>query len=717
MVETHHIKLAVCTVLFSCVLMLCCCNKKKQPEGNPGQPAVTEKTELDILEATENRKLDLKVTGDQSNSMTLEFIVRSNRPIVVRLEPGYLATCTDFGALPDKLIVEKHEFKLEPKQHITKTVRALNTEYPASSAGGEKLEFKLEKLPPDEPLARVASYLINNPDIAEKTALIASWAAAEKMSFVMLRALRLEGSEEPFASGRGYLDALEVLRKAGVRIANLRFSLETERVILDYSDILKRHDRKDSLDAIENLRWFHGVQRATSVLVALLEDEEDALLRERAAEALGESGLESVKETLYQTLELDPVRTVRRAAAFALAKLGELTAVPLAIMFIGDKGLEKKEVRLVTDRLRETTGIDAGNWEARDWEIWWVTKSGWDWLESKGADVERAKRIMNAQRRAAHDPGAEAASSLQTEDTEALLEFLRNLHSKEGRDQLDNTSVFDKVVEIGKNTRDAGVALNVVWILREVKDAPRREKAKMALVEMLSKKENHITYENIIALLAEWKVKEAVEPLVYLVEDEKYGDAAVDALEKITGKMLGSKKRADWEKLLAGHSTGIKEDFIKRLKESEGKELLQVLSDLGSSRYKRLWTDPNVYETLVGISDRISTWEQVSAYVPVLTRNDKDPMTQKTLIKMAGSLENLQLKKFLLESLATCFPNGQTIDFLLDFLEKGERRLRMAVRSMLYQITGASSSERLRTKSNWLEYFSKHPAARWGRKK
>jgi HEAT repeat protein len=416
-------------------------------------------------------------------------------------------------------------------------------------------------------------------------------------------------------------------------------------------------------------------------------------------------------------MELDPARTVRRAAAFSLAVLGELTAVPLAIMFIGDKGIVEKDIRPVLNRLHEITGIGTTEWVARDWMVWWVTKGGWGWLESKGVDIARAKRIMNAQRKSGYNPEEDAASSLETDDTETLLKFLRHLSSKEGRNQLDNPKIFNKVLEIGKSTRDAVVALNVVWILREIEDPDLREKSKAVLVEMLSRKENRIAYENIIKLLSEWKVKEAVEPLVYLVEDEKYGDQAVAALEAITGKKLGSKKRVDWENLLAGHNTNIKADFLKRLKESEGKELLQALSDLGSSRYKRLWLDPEIYKTLLEISDKVSTWEQVSAYVPVLTRNDTDPATQKTLIKMTERLQDLQVKKFLLETLANHFSNGMTIDFLLDFLEKGERRLRMSVRDLLYDITGASAAERLRTKSDWLEYFSKHPAARWGKKK
>jgi len=705
--------------LLCCALVLCCCNKKQDaaPDQMPSGPSAAEKTSFDILEAIENRKLDLRVVGDESNSLTLEISVRSAQPLVVHIEPGYLASCTEFGSLPDKLIVEKHEYQLGPKQQVSKTVKALNTEYPPPSTKGKEFEFRLEKLPADEPLAQVAAYVVTSPSTAGETVMIAVWAAAEKMSFSLLQALRTEGSDEPLVTGRDYFEALEMLRKAGVRVANLRFNLEAERVVLDYSDLLKRRIRKDSLDAIDALRWFYGVPRAANVLVTLLEDEEDSLLRERAAEALGRSGLESAKEALYQTLELDPVRTVRRAAAFSLTMLGELDAAPLAIMFLGDKGLVEKDIKPVLDRLRETTGIGAESWKSRDWEVWWVTRGGWGWLDSKGVDIERVKRIMNVQRNTTQDPGAETASSLEIENTEALLEFLRNLHSKEGREQLGDPRIFEKVLEIGRKTRDAGVALNVVWILRELQDASRKDKSKATLIEMLSKKENHITYGDIIKLLAEWKVKEAVEPLVYLVEDQKYGDVAVDALETITGKKLGSKKRADWENLLAGHSTSIKADFIKRLSEGEGNELLQALSDLGSSRYKRLWTDPDVYKTLVAASGKVDTWEQVSAYVPVLTRNDKDPTTQKTLITMAGSIEDLQVKKFLLEALASYFPNGLTVAYLLDLLEKGERRMRMAIRSLLHQVTGANEAERLRTKSDWLEYFSRHPAARWGKKK
>jgi hypothetical protein len=231
----------------------------------------------------------------------------------------------------------------------------------------------------------------------------------------------------------------------------------------------------------------------------------------------------------------------------------------------------------------------------------------------------------------------------------------------------------------------------------------------------MSHKENRAALRDIISVLADWRVKEAVEQLLYMLDDKQYGDTAADALRKITGKEIEGSSRKEWEEALSHQGGKIKSDFVKRLTDSNGQELTQTLSDLASSRYRRLWPDPEVFGALLKASKRITTWEQANAFAMIVAGNKKDPRSQRILITLTGSAEDPEVRKTLITALVQHFPNGDTVDYLLDLLERNDRRLRMIVRNALYEVTGAVSSKHLKTKSDWLEYFSKHPSARWGK--
>jgi HEAT repeat protein len=322
---------------------------------------------------------------------------------------------------------------------------------------------------------------------------------------------------------------------------------------------------------------------------------------------------------------------------------------------------------------------------------------------------------MEAQHRYYRDPSSETVSKLEAEDTEALLGFLRNLNSAEGQEQLADSKVFERVIEIGLNTDNAAVALNVSWILKDVSDPTRRAQGTQALLAMLSRTGNRSAYRDMISLLGKWKAKEAVEPLLYLIEDRDYGEIAAEALEKITGKRPSRGNAEEWRKLLSTQGGSIKTDFLKRLGDDDPDALTQALSDLASNRYRSLWTDDDVYDALIKASSNITTWAQANAYVLVMAANKDKPNAQKTLIAMARSAGDFETKKSLMDSLARSFPNGNTIGLLLDLLETEDRRVRMTATSLLYEITSANAPRRLKTKSDWLEYFSKHPSARWGK--
>ena len=144
------------------------------------------------------------------------------------------------------------------------------------------------------------------------------------MSFSQLRDMTESGSDKPFLDGKQYHEAMEVLRSAGINADNLKFSFDAEDVVREYAEQLDEADRGDSLEIIELLGWFYRQPRAGQVLVDILEEDDDPVLRQRAAETLAGSGLDTVTDSLFLALELDPVKAVRRAAAFALIMLGAL---------------------------------------------------------------------------------------------------------------------------------------------------------------------------------------------------------------------------------------------------------------------------------------------------------------------------------------------------------------------------------------------------------
>jgi HEAT repeat protein len=634
----------------------------------------------------------------------------------MKLLPGYIARRTEFATSHDKMIVESPAYKFECAQKLVKKVRAYGTSYLPRLPKDRKVELRLERLGAEEPLYQAAVYLIKNPGAEEKTAQIMIWAAAEKMSFEELRKVRAPDSDTPYVTGRDYFESMRMLRRAGVEVKNLHFSLGMEKEILNNSEQLRDGGRAQYFKAIEVLGWFYREPRVANLLVEVLEEEDSPVLREKAARVLGGCGLESVRGVLLESVAGDPVKAVRRTAAFSLLMLGDVRAVPLSIMFLGDEDAEPVSAQ-VGDKLGELTGEEKKNSTSQDWELWWVTKGGWKWLESRGADVKKVKKVMEAQHRFYRKPGEEVVSVMDSKDEEAVLGWLRKLHTDKGREQLEDPEVFKKVAQLGMSTSNASVALNVAWILRSTKDSTRIEQGKNVLIEMLAKKGNRASYRDIISVLAQWKAKEAVGPLLYLIEDKEFGDVAIEALKQITGKQASGNSREEWEKLLSQHGDDVKAGFIKRLKEKDEKKLTQALSDLTASRYQRLWTDSQVYDALLKAAANIKTWEQVNAFVPIITASKDNPRSQRALTNMIEGAEDIETKRALFRALTQHFPNGDTIEYLLEVLDGKERRLRMAARDALYEITDAKAPKRLRTKSDWLEYFAKHPAARWGRQK
>lgn len=703
--------------VFMCcaALLLSCCNGDtgNQPSAKPPVP---DKSAIDILEAVQRQKLRFGVRGDRSNIVTLELNVLSSELLLINLEPGYVAKNVEFGVSHDKLIVESPTYRLEPGRQCEKEVRTYSTSYLPQPPADKAVKFQLVKGGRDDLLTQVAAYIVKNPDLEEKIATIAVWAAAEKMSFAQLKDLRGADSDEPYLTGRDYYESMEVLRKAGVRVGHLKFSFDVEDVVLKCAEQLGEADRDDSLKVIEFLGWFYKLPRAGEVLVNVLEEDDDPVLREKAAETLARCDLDSVRESLFLTLELDRVKAVRRTAAFSLLMLGDAGAVPVAIMFLGNEETTEPDAARVYQKLGELVGEGTRDWEAKDWELWWLTRGGWSWIESRGVDVQRVKKAMKAQHRFYGDPGSEAAAVTETENAEVILGWLRKLHTSEGRKLLADPAIFDRVLRMGMDTSNASVALNVAWILRATEKRERMDKSGRVLLEMLSKKENGPAYRDIISVLAQWRVKEAVEPLLYLIDDKQYGEFAEAALKRITGKDVPLGSREEWKKLLAKQGGKVKLEFVKRLNESNGKELTQVLSDLGSSRYRKLWSDPQLYEALLKVSERVRAWEQINPFILILTTNKKDPRTQRTLRRMFDAVEDFEVKRALITALEQHFPNGDTVEFLLGLLDGKDNRLKMAARSALYEVTGATSPKRLKSRSDWLGYFSKHPAARWGKR-
>jgi HEAT repeat protein len=699
-------------------MLLCSCNGKSEsgPAEKSSTPTAQDPVKLDILKAVEKRILRLEVRGGSENAIALDMKSISSQPFTITLAPGFIAKTTEYAVSHDRMIVESFTHTFKPYKELLKVVRAYGTTDSPRPPAGREVKFRLEKIASDEFLHQAAAYLIENAGTNEKIAELMIWATTEKMSFDTLRKLRAADKDKPYITGRDYFETMNLLRKAGVVVGNLQFSLDVEEVILDLANILREGDKESSLDAVANLGWFYKTPTAAEALVEILEEDSNPVLREKAAEALGHSGLESMSETLLETVASDPIKKVRQAAAFSLLTLGDLRAVPLTIMFLGDSDGSKQLPSEVARKLSELTQVKRKKLNSKEWELWWVTEGGWDWLNSHGADVDSARKAMKAQHRFIRDPGSEAASLIKSEDEEAVLEWLRKLHTEEGRRQLSNPDVFDRIIETGMKTNSPAIALNIAWILRSTEEPERIEKGKKALLEMLVKKDNRSSYRDIISVLAQWKTKKAVEPLLYLLEDKELGDFAAEALKKITGKNIKGTNREEWQKLLSKHGGSVKSKFIQRLKEKEDEKLKQALSDLASSRYQRLWSEPDIFKALLGAAENIKTWEQVNAIIPILTTHKHDPRTQSAFKQMFNNAEDLETKRALIEALAEYFPNGDIVDFMLDLLDGDKRRLKMDAREALYKITGAQWPKRLRTRSDWLEYFAKHPSARWGKK-
>jgi len=702
---------------FLAVIFLSCCNG--EPDGNPDDTSSAaigpNGSAVEILEAVEKRVLHVKATSDPGDDVELELESLYSEPIEVKLGPGYFAKCLGYKTSHDKLLVGSGKYKLSPRETVKVKITGYSMSYFPEPPAGSKLEFNLEKLRENSAASQLVGYLVENKDVDAKTAKVAVWAVAEKMSFEELRNLRKLGTGQGGVTGKDYFNAIELLREAGVKPENLKFDLDIEKAVLNAIEKLGNGSRSECVDAISFLGWFYGMEKPVGALLELMEENDDPLLRQKAAEALAGSGLKSVKEAFLLTLELDSSRTVRRAAAFSLILAGEVAAVPLAIMFLGDEDIEDSMAEQVSAKLSGLAGNGKPEWKSKEWEVWWLTSAGWAWLDSKGADTERIKEIMSAQHRFYREPGIEAVSGMSSSELAVVLDWLRKLHTTEGRKSLDDDAVFERVLDLGRETSNASVALNIAWILRDVKDSSRKERSLRVLLVMLSKKENRAAYRDVISVLEYWKAKEAVETLVYMLDDKQYSEIAARALRTITGQELDGSDREKWQKLLEKHGGGIREKFIKRLKESDGDELTQVLSDLGSNMYKKLWKDKGIFEELLSASEKIDKWEQVNAYAYLLSRNKEDSRAQKTLMEMVTQIDDLESKRVLITSLVQNFTNGETVDFLLELLDTGKGRLKMAIRQALYDVTGASTSKRLRSKSDWLQYFSEHPGARWGK--
>lgn len=711
--STKHVcQMSLPPLFFFAVLLLCSCNDRTQnPRDGSTTPGAKGNSTMDIIEAAAAGKLRFNLSSDSSSTVTLEINVISSQPLEVKFRPDYIAKCTEFGLCNDRVLIESTIYSLKPGEQVEKKIRTYRTSRLYKPPTGRKTEFRLETLSSHDPLTKFVDFLIKNPDSDEKIAEIAVWAAAEKMSFGDLHRLR-----DPLVTGKDYQASMELLHKADIRTDNLQMNIDAANALLNYTEQLAKTDRTAVLGAIEFLGWFYKIPEAAKPVIEVMEENEDHVIREKAASVLGASGLEAAREPLILTLELDAVRSVRRAAAFSLIELGDLSAVPLAIMFLGDEKAQESAVARASAKLSELTEAGSDDWKAKEWEVWWLTESGWKWLEARGAHVERVKEVMNAQHRFSRDPSAEAASAMEAEDADLVLAWLRKLHANDGRKKLEDDEVFEKVLSAGRETKNAAVALNVVWILRNSKQPARIEKGKGILLEMLSKKETRAAYKDIISVLAEWKVAQAVEPLIYLLDDKQYGKYAAEALRDITGKRISSDEREEWRSVLSQHGGKIKSEFVKRLKEAESDELTQALSDLGSNRYRKLWSDREINEALLNAWERISEWEQVNAYALILTSGEKDPRVQHTFIKIINHAEDFRIKKTLIETLAREFPNGITVELMLGLLDNPDRRAKLAAREALYEVTRATSPVRLRTKGDWLEYFSKNPAARWGRR-
>lgn len=712
---------STCRVLHSLllcgfVLLLCCCNGESgsQPGEKPATPTAGNSAAIDVLTAVEKRKLRLDVRIAPNGRIALDMRSISSQPLELAFDQGYIARCKEKAVSCDRMIVETFRHSFKPYEKLVKTLKAYGTTDSPIPAAGSRVEFYLERVDSDDPLYLAAEYLIKNSGTKEKTARLMIWAAAERMSFNTLVNIRAPSSDELYITGKDYSGAMSLLDKAGVMTRNLQFSIDKEKLLLDLTNKLREGDKTTGLKAIALLAWFYQTPGTAEVLVEVLEEGSNPAMREKAALALGESGITSMAATLLETIISDPVKNVRRAAAFSLLTLGDIRGVPLTIMFLGESNGDKLVPPEINDKLIELTGEQKTT--SGEWELWWVTEGGWDWLKSRRADIGSARNAMEAQHRFIREPASEAASLIKSEDEEAVLEWLRKLHSEEGRRKLTDPDVFDRIIEIGTKTNSAAVALNIAWILRGMKEPGQIAKGKKALLAMLAKKGNRPSYRDIISVLAQWKAMEAVELLLFLLEDKEFGEPAAEALKKITGKRINSSDPEEWQKALSEHGGSIKDDFIKRLKEQDQKKLMQALSDLASSMYRRLWTDPDIYKALLGAASNIKTWEQLNAIVPVLTVSKNNPRTQRALTQIFNGVESLDSKRVIIETLAEHFPNGDTVDFMLELLEGDKRRLKMNAREALYKITGAQSSKRLRTKSDWIEYFSKHPAARWGKK-
>ncbi len=692
-------------------VLLCSCNAGSQEES--ARQASGQAPAEDIVEAVKKKKLNLKAEGDSGNILTLEITSSYYEPTLVTLAVACIARSPEMRACHDKLIVESPTYKLRPGQKFCSTVRTYSTSFSPRVPEGEKVLFSLEKLKAGTPLALFAAYLIDNPGEPRMRAAVAVWAVADKMPFSELRALREAKTGKPYVTGRDYLEALELLQSAGLSVKGRQFSLATEDIILKEKELLEKGTRKERLEAVESLAWFFKKPEAARLLAETLKKDAEPVLRAQAAKGLGRCGLQTFGSMLLETIEKDTSKAVRRAAAFALVELGDMNGVPLAIMFLTDKDTDAADAAPVMERLRGLTGRHAPDWGPEDWNAWWHSRS-WLWLAKKGGDVPRVRNAMEVQRK--FDPGGagQDASDIASLDTEDLIKFLRELQTLQGRSKLSDPLVFEKVLAAGMAHKGPGVALNVTWILAGTKEPKRVEEAKKVLLAMLSSEENRPAHRDIIKLLGQWKVKEALEPLLALVEDRRCGPDAAEALQAITASKKPYTRRAEWERMLSARGGGAKSDFLKRLAETDDK-LTKALSDLASPKYKNLRCDPDIFEALLKAAPNVRKWGQATAYAQILCANKKDPRSQKVLMKMVRALSKPRAQKSLIHALAEHFPNGDSIGLLLDLLDGSHPQTKSAALEALYKITGAVAPKRLRTKSDWLEYFSKHPAKRWGR--